>query len=129
MDKTRLNEKGEEILDDTPIAIPLGFHRPPSLQEQFQMFLRYQSQEAQNRGEETFEEADDFDVGDDYDPTSPYEEHFDHQRNIEELRAQILANRSRKDMLREERPDDVPEKVSKKKKEEKPSQKSDQDEE
>lgn len=33
--------------------------------------------EALAAGQETFEEADDFDVDDDFDPTSPYEVNFD----------------------------------------------------
>lgn len=33
--------------------------------------------EVEAQGQETFDEADDFDIGDDFDPTSPYESDFD----------------------------------------------------
>lgn len=76
-----------EKLDRTPVAMPVGFHRPPSLREQMMQIMRTeawrQSMEAQ--GQETFEDADDFDVGDDFDPRSPYEQNFDHDQNINAL--------------------------------------------
>lgn len=79
--KEFFNDKGEFIPDSEPVAIPVGFQRPPSLQEQIARLVRDPSFVSQIRGEgeefESFEEADDFDVGDDYDPTSPWEENFD----------------------------------------------------
>jgi len=68
-----LNENGHEILDDTPVAIPLRFSRPPSKLEDLRAMLKIVSREAENAGQETFEESDDFDIGDDYDPRSPWE--------------------------------------------------------
>jgi len=68
-----LNENGHEILDDTPISLPLRFNRPPSKLDDLRAMLKIVSREAQHAGQETFEEADDFDVGDDYDPRSPWE--------------------------------------------------------
>lgn len=66
---------GIEFLNPTPVAIPIGMERPPSLKEQIQRVLRTElSMQAAAQGEETFEEADDFDVPeDDPDPVSPYE--------------------------------------------------------
>lgn len=73
-----LNEKGHEIPDPIPAAIPLQWQRPPTLQEQIKSMIRREmSQAAAQDGLETFEEADDFDVGDDFDPQSPYEVNYD----------------------------------------------------
>lgn len=69
-----LDEKGNEICDPTPAAVSVGFKRPPTLQEQIQRLVRTElSDQAAAQGNETFEEADDFEVGDDYDPKSKYE--------------------------------------------------------
>lgn len=70
---------GREIPDPTPVEIPVGFHRPPSLREQFARFMREElSARAVDAGMESFEEADDFDVPDDPpDPASPWELNFD----------------------------------------------------
>lgn len=75
----KLNENGHEILDPTPMAIPIGFKRPETLAEQIKRMVRSErlAQEAEAQGYETWEEADDFDVDDDFDPSSPYEQHFD----------------------------------------------------
>lgn len=72
-----LDERGHEILDPTPLAMPLKFARPPSMAEMLQRYVRgYLSNQVADQGMETFEEADDFDVGDDFDPSSPFEEMF-----------------------------------------------------
>lgn len=69
-----LNAKGQEVLDQTPIARPVGFQRPPTMQEMIRMYVRRElSAAAAAEGHETFEEADDLDVGEDYDPSSPWE--------------------------------------------------------
>lgn len=69
-----------EFPDDIPVAIPVRLNRPPSLQEQVRNLVRGEmSRLAAEEGNETFEEADDFDVGDDYDPESPYELDFDQE--------------------------------------------------
>lgn len=75
---SRHNSEGAEVLDSTPMALPVGFTRPPTLQEQVARLVRSEAFRiaAEKNGIETFEEADDFDDPDD-DPTSPYEEHFD----------------------------------------------------
>lgn len=64
----------KEYPDPTPVEIPVHMKRPPTLQEQIQMFVRTElSRRADEVGLETFEEADDFDVGDSDDLASPYE--------------------------------------------------------
>lgn len=69
-----LNERGHEVLDSTPMARPIHFRPPPSLQDQIKAMVRRElSDRAASLGAETFEEADDFDIGDDYDPSSPWE--------------------------------------------------------
>ena len=53
-----------EIPDKTPIEVPT-MHRPLTLREEMQRFVRQElSQQMQNRGMESFEEADDFEIDD-----------------------------------------------------------------
>jgi len=71
---------GRELPDDTPLALPVGFTPPETLAEQIQRLVRTNvSVAASAAGEETFEEADDFDIPDDDDaePNSVYEQEFD----------------------------------------------------
>lgn len=61
----KYNARGEEIPDTTPIEIPLKFSRPPSLQESIKAMVRRElSDAAAAHGDESFEEADDFDMDD-----------------------------------------------------------------
>ena len=78
-----LNERGHEVLDDTPVTIPLRWSRPPSKLDEIRAHLKIISREAAQNGDETFEEADDFDVGDDYDPRSPWELSVDQELHVE----------------------------------------------
>lgn len=68
-----------ETPDPTPVAIPVGFRPPPSMQEMIAMYVRRElSQAAGRNDQETFEEADDFDIPDEPpDPSSPWELDFD----------------------------------------------------
>jgi hypothetical protein len=77
----KLNEKGHEVLDDTPVAIPVRFQRPENLTDQIRRVIRQEmSRVADFAGMETFEEADDFNVPDDeYDPRSPHELSLDQE--------------------------------------------------
>ncbi|MEM2002470.1 MAG: hypothetical protein QXT77_07495 [Candidatus Methanomethylicaceae archaeon] len=92
-------------------AAPLRLQREPSLAERIRALVRSEqwALEREQAGEETFEEADDFDVGDDYDPHSPYEELFDgefdalRQQRIERALAQ--ERQSRRQRQRGPRPD------------------------
>lgn len=70
-----------EFPDPTPMAVPVQFKRPPTLNEQIRQMCRSEQfrQQMQQAGAETFEEADDFEIGDDYDPKSPYESNFDQE--------------------------------------------------
>lgn len=76
MNKTNLNEFGQEVLDPRPLSIPVGFQRPPTLQEQIRRLMRFEYENIRNAGVddvETPEEAEDFDTGEDLDIQSPYE--------------------------------------------------------
>ena len=76
--KAPLDDQGREVPDPTPLTLPAGFRRPETLAEQVQRLVRtHISREAAERGEETFEEAEDFDVPDEAEPGSPYEAQFD----------------------------------------------------
>lgn len=74
-----LDERGWEVPDPTPVALPAGFKRPETLAEQVQRLVRTSiSREAELSGQETFEEAEDFEVDDDADDyNTPYETFFD----------------------------------------------------
>lgn len=101
-----LNERGHEILDPTPVAIPVGFKKPLSLEERMIRFIRSERVRAHldQSGHETFEEADDFNVGEDFDPVSPYEEHFDHLQNYENDKAARAARSRPNKKFEEETP-------------------------
>jgi len=103
-----LNERGHEIVSNEPVAAPVNFRRPPSLNEQIMRLVKGEfSRQAQMQGQESFEEADDFEIGDDYDPSSPYEMDFDHDQNIEALEHQVRENRSKR--FKQEKPNVEPE--------------------
>lgn len=69
-----LDERGREIPDPTPIALPLGMGIPETLAQQIQRMVKSElSRQAEAQGHDSFEDADDFDVGDDDELRSPYE--------------------------------------------------------
>lgn len=71
------NERGEELPDPTPLELPVGFTRPPTLDELVARLIIDPRVQAELRasGIETEEEANDFDIPDELpDPTSPYQE-------------------------------------------------------
>lgn len=74
-----LSEKGQEIPDPLPHTAALGRRRARSIRDNVVEILRSEKwrQAMEENGEETFEEADDFDVDDDFDPSTPYEEMFE----------------------------------------------------
>lgn len=61
------NEKGEEVLDQTPVAIPLNFKRPQPLNERIAQITaaELRAWQAEQIGDETPEDADDFNTGED----------------------------------------------------------------
>lgn len=69
-----LDDDGSEIPDPTPVSLPVGFKRPPTLDETIRRLVREQiSSAASDAGYESLEESDDFDIPDD--PAMPASEH------------------------------------------------------
>lgn len=72
--RTKLDEKGRELLDSKPMQPPVGYKRQPSLAEQIREQVRLAKLELQYEVAETEDEADDFDIPDDpIEPNSPWE--------------------------------------------------------
>lgn len=60
-----LDEFGREVLDETPIAFPVGFERPEPLHLRIRRLVEHYHQEMKEKEEyESFEDADDFDIED-----------------------------------------------------------------
>lgn len=72
-----LNDRGWEELDNTPIAKPLRWDFPQNtlaaIRASLDQRVALLSREAMERGDETLEESQDFDVGDDVEPLSLHE--------------------------------------------------------
>lgn len=77
--EAHLDENGHEVVSSVPVAPPLGYKKQPTMVEHIRNLVRSEHLRvaAEAAGQESFEEADDFEVGDDFDPSSPYEEVFD----------------------------------------------------
>lgn len=59
----RFDDQGRELPDPKPVALPLGAKRPESITEQIRRLIRGEmSRQAVEEGNESFEEANDFDV-------------------------------------------------------------------
>lgn len=69
----KYNDKNEEIPDNTPVELPIGYKKPESLQDMIARMINVHSQIQERAGNETFEEADDFDVDEEESPVSAYE--------------------------------------------------------
>ena len=70
----RYGRPDPEVLDDTPVAMPLSACRPPNLTEQIAKMVRAAIQEERQDEMETFEEANDFEEEDpEAIDLSPYE--------------------------------------------------------
>lgn len=69
---------GQLLPDPTPIAPPIGYFQEESMFDRMRRVVRAElSAAAAERGGETFEEANDFDIEDDIpEPFSPYEEYM-----------------------------------------------------
>ena len=97
---SRMTPDGRELPDPTPMALPVGFERPESIQQLIRRLVTDPSIRAdlEAQGEETFDEADDFNVEDEtFDPSSPYEESFDPLHTVsreQEIRSGQVKDRS-----------------------------------
>jgi len=83
--KKRNCKRPKEVCDPTPVAVPLGFKRPPTLQEQMKQYIRsvFKDMSPQAAQQEVFVDPDD-DM-----PPSPYEEVTDEHGSF--IPAEVLA--------------------------------------
>lgn len=94
-------DTGSFIPDPTPMAPPIGYKKQPSMVELVREMVRSERlrQEVEAAGQETFEEAEDFDIGDDPpDLKSGWENDFDPP--LEELMSagrEALKEKARKE--------------------------------
>lgn len=72
-----LDERGREICDDTPAAVPVRISRVSEVDRVRYIVREMMSRQAELEGNESFDEADDFDVGDDDFPENPFEPNFE----------------------------------------------------
>lgn len=80
------DEDWGEVIDPTPVELPIGFKKPPTMQEMIKMYIRQGlSQMANEQGMETFEEANDFDTGEDGEDVLPTSVHEYTEMQEEEL--------------------------------------------
>lgn len=71
----RLNSRGQEVPDPTPVALPLGYRHPDPLALRIQKMIRQAGiAAAAEAGVESFEEANDFGVMDPEDKLFPDED-------------------------------------------------------
>lgn len=102
----KYNEKGEQIPDPTPVEVPLRFTRPAGFTEEVLRVMREEmSRRAQEAGQESFEEADDFftDDDDDLPMTSQYE--LDDGQEREDYRENVRRGQEVLERLRKEKED------------------------
>lgn len=77
---SKINNKGEEVPDPKPMALPVGFTRPEPLAVTIARMVKHNTDLILKSGAniETFEEANNFDTGEDLpDAPTPYEDKFD----------------------------------------------------
>lgn len=87
------DEHGREIPDPTPVARALGLGPRASTLDEIRAAIGLIDRERAMSGEETFEEADDFDVEEDFDPVSPWEISADNDQALEQLKTDIREGR------------------------------------
>lgn len=93
----KILEDGSEQLDETPVAIPVKYTRPPSQFQQLkQELLRELQAKASDHGFDTPEEADDFDCDDDPFPASRWEYSEDEEALYKEDLALVDEHRSKR---------------------------------
>lgn len=82
------DEQGRELPDPVPLAPPVGWHAQPSMFETMRAMIRSEAlrELAEAQGDETFEEAQDFEVDDDDFPQSPHEGDFQPLEDLQERR-------------------------------------------
>lgn len=95
------NKKGEEILDDTPVEVPVRFqNRPLTTVEEAMRALSLASAIAERDGLETFEDSLDFNIEDDELSGSSEFSDMDERELLEFMRAgeeEIARRKQKKD--------------------------------
>lgn len=114
------NKKNEEIPDDMPVALPVGYGHPEPLEAMIARLVHNQlaQSELHKAGAESFEEQDDFDI-----PDSEGELQSEHQMTtMEEEQPRELFSRAKQPVsdpdgvpeVAEQPPTDKPAKLAKK---------------
>lgn len=111
--KRGLDENGKEIMDSTPNRIKLGIGTKK--QEPLHLMVKRMVREnanalAMEQGDESFEEANDFDIDGDLTIETPYESNFDTQvpdtvlkKHIDELNKRYVeANKNYEELLKKQ---------------------------
>jgi len=96
---SRLTENGREMPDPQPHTPSIKARRAASIRDHVVDVVRSEQfrRLMEESGEETFEEADDFDIDDDFDPSSPYEEFFEGEyAHLRQARIEQAAEDRRK---------------------------------
>lgn len=110
--KRGLDENGREIVDSTPrrIALGLGQAKQEPLHVMVKRMIRENANAfAMENGNETFEEANDFDIDDEFVVQTPYERDFDTQvpdsvmaRHVESLAKQLKEQKAQIEQMESE---------------------------
>ena len=81
--------------DPTPVSLPAGYERQPSMIDVIKEQIKLAGKELEQKGLESFEEANDFDVEEDNFYVSPYEipeEEYEIPASVLKARAEEAAN-------------------------------------
>lgn len=89
----KFSEDGRELPDSTPIEIPAGFRKPESLKEMIaRMIQAHGLRREESDGEETFEEANDFDMEEEESPELYPTHHELHEEVVDAYKAKTRAD-------------------------------------
>lgn len=98
-----LDENGREILDQTPMALPVNYNRPVPIHERIRQMILQHSMD-QHAGFETIDEFNDFEIPDDPssrdDFTTIHEEEPDYTPRVDYTPEEIAAARAAVENLR-----------------------------
>lgn len=109
----KLSKRGGEVLDTTPIAVPVRRTKPHSVIDHGMMLVHEMQRAAAEAEEESLDDANDFDMYDEDDIKSRHEEFIGSPEY--ELMKQDIRNFDKKKKLQQE---EIKQKSKKKKKEE-----------
>lgn len=89
-----LDQNGHAVLDDTPLALPYGADRPPTLAEQIARLVKREILDHRNSGDDLPDDDEDWDEDSDQ-PFSPYELVFDPVLGKEVTAKEFMANQDK----------------------------------